>query len=96
MDDPVDAGLGRGAVEPAPRSGCDAQVATCARHDAAISSRASICDSPERLSAILMKLTPCLPCRRTSVTISSAVLHSLPIEWSGVPSHDGSSSSMQP
>jgi len=57
---------------------------------------ASICDSPERLSAILMKLTPCLPCRRTSVTISSAVLQSLPMEWSGVPSHDGSSSSMQP
>jgi uncharacterized circularly permuted ATP-grasp superfamily protein len=47
---------------------------------AAISSFASICDSPERLSAILMKLTPCLLCRLTSVTISSAVLQSLPTE----------------
>ena len=85
-------------VEPAPREWmATRRLRRCASPTtAAISSRASICDSPERLSAILMKLTPCLLCRRTSVTISSAELQSLPIEWSGVPSQDGSSSSMQP
>ena len=57
---------------------------------------ASICVVPERLSAILMKLTPCLSWRRTSVTISAALLQSTPIEWSGVPTQAGSSSSMQP
>ena len=85
-------------VEPAPRE----WIATrsfrrCASAaTAAISSLASICVVPERLSAILMKLTPCLSWRRTSATISAALLHKVPIEWSGVPTQDGSSSSMQP
>jgi len=47
---------------------------------AAISSLARVWRSPERLSAILTKFTPCLHCRRTSVTISAALLQRTPTE----------------
>ena len=68
-------------VEPAPREWiATGRLRRCASATtAAISSFDSICELPERLSAILMKLTPCLCWRRTSVTISSAVLQSLPM-----------------
>ncbi len=83
MHDPVDAGFGgRAGRAGAARVDGDFQVAPVrlADHRGDFFACASICDSPDRLSAILMKLTPCLPCRRTSVTISSLVLHNLPIE----------------
>ena len=94
VDDPVHARLGGAARRGgAARVNGDAGPRRCASSTtAATSSRARVWRSPERLSAILTKFTPCLHCRRTSVTISAALLHSTPTEWSGVPTQAGSSS----
>ena len=85
-------------VEPAPREWMATRASRrwASSTTAAISSFARVWTSPDRLSAILTKFTPCLHCRRTSVTISAALLQSTPTPCSGVPTHDGSSSSMLP
>src|SRR5215831_15773095 len=66
------------------------------RTTAANSSGAIVCVSPHVLSASLIKSTPCLHCRRTSVIISSTLLASTPMECSGVPTQEGSLSMMLP
>src|SRR5919109_1139919 len=70
------------------------RCASCTTADS--SSGAISCVSPQVLSASLIKSTPCLHWRRTSVIISDTSLASMPMACSGVPTHDGSLSVMPP
>ena len=70
-------------------------LSRCAASDMAFtSSRENASKSPSTLSPILIRSTPFFTWWRTSVTISSAVLTTLPMLESGTPTDDGYQSLM--
>ena len=79
-------------VEPAPREWMVTRALRrwASSTTAAISCLDMVWSSPQVLSASLMKSTPCLVCRRTSVIMSLTSLARTPRTCSGVPTHDGS------